>query len=202
MSWPHVFASQPTGNVPAAYLDDNFNAAVQGAGSSATNSIAQFADTSGKVLATGSVGVGTAANNVLQLDGAGKVPIGTLNLSQLTSSLTTQVIMAASDTWYDGPAVTQGTAGVWYVSATVTVSCVTASTFFPIKLWDGTTVFASTVEWSAVGTCFSASVSGIISNPVGNLRVSVLSEGVANNVIEWNRSAVGKDTTITALRIG
>ena len=27
MPWPNVFASQPTGNVPASYLDDNFNAA-------------------------------------------------------------------------------------------------------------------------------------------------------------------------------
>jgi hypothetical protein len=27
MSWPHVFATQPAGNVPASYLDDNFNAA-------------------------------------------------------------------------------------------------------------------------------------------------------------------------------
>ena len=53
MAWPHVFATLPAGNVPASYLDDNFNAAVLGGASSTDGYLMQFSGTSGKAVKTG-----------------------------------------------------------------------------------------------------------------------------------------------------
>ena len=104
---------------------------------------------------------------------------------------------------FDGPTVAQGTVGgTWFASGTVTCdAAVSGGVNFIIKLWDGTTVIASTVAFQNVnGAKTTLSLSGFITNPAGNLRLSV---NCTDNtgVMLANYSGLGKDSTITAFRI-
>lgn len=65
MVWPFVFGTMPAGNVPASDLDANFNAAVLGAATSVTDTIAQFADTTGKVLKNGTLTVASLTGQLV-----------------------------------------------------------------------------------------------------------------------------------------
>jgi hypothetical protein len=73
-SWPWTFATLPAGNVAASKLDDNFSAAMFAAGSSTNGQVPTWNGTSGNVLNTTGYTVGTAANNLVQLDGSGLLP--------------------------------------------------------------------------------------------------------------------------------
>lgn len=73
-SWPWTFATLPAGNVAASKLDDNFNAAMFAAGSSTDGAVPTWNGTGGNTLNTGGLVVGTAANNLVQLDGSGLLP--------------------------------------------------------------------------------------------------------------------------------
>ena len=72
-SWPYVFASQPAGNVPASYLDSNFNAAMFSAGTSQNGYVPVWSGTAGNLLA-GGWAIGTSANNLVQLNGSAQLP--------------------------------------------------------------------------------------------------------------------------------
>ena len=72
-SWPYVFASQPPGNVPASYLDANFNAAMFSAGTSQNGYVPVWSGTAGNLLA-GGWAIGTSANNLVQLNGSAQLP--------------------------------------------------------------------------------------------------------------------------------
>jgi len=72
--WPWTFATLPAGNVAASKLDDNFNAAMFSAGSSTNGAVPTWNGTGGNALNTGGLVVGTAANNLVQLDGSGNLP--------------------------------------------------------------------------------------------------------------------------------
>lgn len=65
MAWPYVFSTMPAGNVPASDIDANFNAAVFGATTSVAGTIAQFADTSGKVLSNGTLTVASLTGQLV-----------------------------------------------------------------------------------------------------------------------------------------
>lgn len=77
-SWPWTFATLPAGNVAASKLDDNFNAAMFSAGSSTNGAVPTWNGTGGAQLNTGGLVVGTAANNIPQLDGSGYLPTSTV----------------------------------------------------------------------------------------------------------------------------
>ena len=72
-SWPYVFASQPAGNVPASYLDSNFNAAMFSAGTSQNGYVPVWSGAAGNLL-TGGWAIGTSANNLVQLNGSAQLP--------------------------------------------------------------------------------------------------------------------------------
>jgi hypothetical protein len=76
-----------------------------------------------------------------------------------------------------------------------------AQSFF-VKLWDGTTVISSCYITSA-GASFGAvaSLSGYITSPAGNLRISVRQPNAATGKIAFNTSGNSKDCTISAFRI-
>jgi len=90
--WPWTFATLPAGNVAASKLDDNFNAAMFSAGSSTDGAVPTWNGAGGTQLNTGGLVVGTAANNLVQLDGSGKLPVTVLGavtpvlLTTLTAS--------------------------------------------------------------------------------------------------------------------
>ena len=77
-SWPWTFAILPAGNVAASKLDDNFNAAMFSAGSSTNGAVPTWNGVNGNQLNTGGLTVGTAASNLVQLDGSGKLPLSTI----------------------------------------------------------------------------------------------------------------------------
>lgn len=124
------------------------------------------------------------------------------NLSPITASLGSDVSLNDTINYIDGPAIAQGTTGTWFVSGTVTLFDASAVNY-SIKLWDGTTVIAST-RAAGVGAGVTAivSLSGYIASPAGNLKISVKDEGSSGGLILYNNSGNLKDSTITAIRVG
>ena len=147
-------------------------------------------------LATLTAGYGVSTTN-----GSGSITQA-IALNSLSVSLTSDVTLSNTSTYFDGPSVAQGSVGTWSVSGTVTVNDTSGSaTPFNAKLWDGTTVIASTRQLSSNGTAVSISLSGVLASPAGNLRISVEDVTATTGAIKFNVSGNSKDSTITAVRI-
>jgi hypothetical protein len=126
---------------------------------------------------------------------------GYVNTS-LTNSLSGDVNLNNTANYFDGPSVAQGTSGTWLVSGTVTVNDASTCSYVA-KLWDGTTVIASTfVVIPSTETVGAISLSGLITSPAGNLRISVRNSTTTTGRIAFNLSGNSRDSTITAVRIG
>jgi hypothetical protein len=128
-------------------------------------------------------------------------PSPILNPAPITNSLASNVLLNNTANYFDGPSVAQGTTGTWFASGTVTLADSVVSSFY-CKLWDGVTVIASTptIEDSRGGGV-TASLSGIISGPVGNIRISCRDVTSVNGVMLFNNTGDSKDSTLTAFRI-
>lgn len=128
----------------------------------------------------------------------------TLNaLTPIMASLGADVALNNTGTFFDGPSIAQGTVGTWFVSGTVSCSDTAGVAQFRLKLWDGTTVIASAVvSSSGANIVAGGTVSGFITNPAGNLRVSVEDATSVNGSIKFNTSGLSKDSSITAIRVG
>lgn len=126
-----------------------------------------------------------------------------VNLTSITASLGADVALNNTGAYFDGPSVAQGTTGTWFVSGTVTLlDTLTAPSSVSCRLWDGTTVIASTlIRMTAAAGGFPVSLSGIIAAPAGNLRISCNQFTATTGKIIFNGSANSKDSTITAVRI-
>jgi hypothetical protein len=124
-------------------------------------------------------------------------------LTSLTNSLGADVALNVSANYFDGPSVAQGTSGTWYVSGTVTlIDATTAPANIFAKLWDGTTVIASATTFiGTTNSTASVSLSGVITSPAGNLRISVREPGATTGVMKFNSTGNSKDSTVTAVRI-
>jgi hypothetical protein len=118
----------------------------------------------------------------------------------LTASLPADVLLTNVGNYFPGPSVAQGTSGTWFVSGTVSVND-TVAAGFNVKLWDGTTVIASARSSSSGPVALAISLSGFITAPTGNLRISVQDSSTANGKILFNNSGNSKDSTISAFRI-
>jgi hypothetical protein len=120
----------------------------------------------------------------------------------LSNSLASDVNINNESNYFDGPSVVQGTSGTWFVVGTVT--CIdTTTNGFIVKLWDGTTLIASTKAYFVGGNVpIPITLGGYISSPAGNLRLSVNNPSDTTGKITYNNSGLGKDSTITAFRIG
>lgn len=130
------------------------------------------------------------------------VTVNSLNLAPITASLIADVALNNIANYFDGPAIAQGTAGQWWVSGTVTLTDTGTTPGMQVKLWDGSTVIASTSGLSAIaGSPVSICLSGFISNPVGNIRISVKDPSATTGKILFNASGNSKDSTISAFRI-
>jgi hypothetical protein len=132
--------------------------------------------------------------------GAGSILGG---MSAITNSLAANVNLNNIANYFDGPSVAQGTVGTWFVSGTITVFDNSAGGGrFIVKLWDGTTVIEATEFDTAQNKIGTASLSGIAVNPAGNLRISVKDASSTSATLLANETGTGKDSTITAIRIG
>lgn len=121
----------------------------------------------------------------------------------ITNSLGANVTLTTSGIYYDGPSIAQGSTGKWFVSGTVSVVYSGNATIFQAKLWDGTTIIASAVGYADTsGGQVALALSGYIDTPAGNLRISVANNGFNGGLILYTSSGLGKDSTITAFRVG
>lgn len=154
-----------------------------------------FSGTDGSSLNIGSGGaLGTAAFTAASAYLTG----GT----QITASLGADVALNNTSNYFDGPSVAQGGVGTWYVSGTITVADTTGAASYYVKLWDGTTLIASTMTTTHAGLPgYTISISGYISSPAGNLRISVRDITTATGKILFNATGNSKDSTITAFRV-
>lgn len=124
------------------------------------------------------------------------------SVAPITSSLGSDVAISNS-VYTDGPSIAQGSAGTWFVSGAVTFLDTAGSGSMSLKLWDGTTVIASgRARFETATASYVVSLSGFITSPAGNLRISATSNAVgATSTFKFNSSGNSKDCTITAYRI-
>ena len=139
----------------------------------------------------------TAANVVEVLNYA--VPaIG----ASITNSLSGNISLNNTANFFDGPSCAQGTAGTWLATGQVNLVDAGAGATFTIRLWDGATVIASArLNTSAANVDQTVSVSGIISAPAGNIRISCKDGSSVNGIIRFNATGDSKDSTLTVVRI-
>lgn len=121
--------------------------------------------------------------------------------SQITNSLSGDVNLSNVATYFDGPSMAQGTAGTWFASGTVTLIDTTGSATFDVKLWDGTTVIASAEALSSGANAITISLSGFLSSPAANIRISAKDITSVNGKIKFNFTGNSKDSTVSAMRI-
>ena len=149
--------------------------------------------TDGSTLNIGTGGtLGTAAYTA----SSAYVPSAT----QITNSLSVDVALANTALYYDGPSVAQGSTGTWFCAGSVTVLAGTASALYA-KMWDGTTVASSTAVSLPVGQAVDIALSGYVSAPTGNMRISVRNITATDNLIKANYSGNSKDSTISCFRV-
>lgn len=125
-----------------------------------------------------------------------------------TNAIGSDVAMTNANTFYDGPAVTLA-AGTWMVQGTVSITTSAANSIIPVtcKLWNGTTVTASTetsVNAVAAVRTLSISLQGIVS-PVGSTTYKIsCASTVASQTISaatTDNGAGNNASTINAFRL-
>lgn len=78
------------------------------------------------------------------------------------AQLGADVPMPTANTFYDGPSISLGASGErWLLQGTVTISNTDTNNYLTVKLWDGTTVYASTEVAADGNTIVTASLVGI-----------------------------------------
>jgi len=125
-----------------------------------------------------------------------------LTATQLTASLGVNVALNNGALYFDGPSVAQGTTGTWFASGAVTLTDASGAASFYVKLWDGASIIASTVvQTQGAGGFVSASLSGVIAGPAGNIRLSVRDVSTVNGFILFNGTGASKDSTVSVFRV-
>ncbi len=120
----------------------------------------------------------------------------------ITNSLSGDVALNNVANYFDGPSVAQGTVGTWFASGTVTLSAGAAGgSAFHAKLWDGTTLIATASTSIGSVSNNTISLSGFITSPAGNIRISAREVSFTDGKILFNFTGNSKDSTVTAFRI-
>ena len=142
----------------------------------------------------------TEGDNSTKLATTAYVDATRASAARVTNSLTSDVTCNNTALYFDGPNVAQGSTGTWFASGTISIGAAQGHENYA-KLWDGTTVIASArVALNAANHAVSISLSGYITNPAGNIRIS-LRDASGTTVIAWNGSGNEKDSTVSAFRI-
>jgi hypothetical protein len=134
-----------------------------------------------------------------------QVAFGDLNSTSgiFSSSIASAVALNSTSAFFDGPAVSVGPAGTWHCSGTVTVADAAGSGALMVaKLWDGSTVAATAAGGVAAGLTFnSIALSGILTNPAGNVRISVNDTTTTSGRMVASANGVLGVSNVTAVRI-
>ena len=168
--------------------------------------------TSPAIPAAGAIGGTTpAAGAFTTISASGAVTIsGTLTggatlFSPITNALTANVALNNTANFFTGPSVAQGSVGTWLAMGTITVGGGSTSVM-AIKIWDGTTVLASSTFASLAGpgaNGYGFTIIGKpITNPAGNIRISVRDLSNTDNFILYDERSLTLSSSITAIRIG
>ncbi len=142
-------------------------------------------------------------NSAITIGGVSTSLGAAASFSPVTNSLAGDVTCTAQYTFYDGPSVAQGTSGTWFVSGTVSMLDSAGAAQWDAKLWDGTTVIASATFYEPGANVYATiSLSGYITGPAGNLRISVADGSSTSGKIKASSNlGTAKASTITAIRI-
>ncbi len=128
------------------------------------------------------------------------------SVTAATAQLGADVTIAVANTYYDGPSLVLA-AGTYIILSTVTLDGQSVSTFFDVKLWDGTTVGSSAESLAYGGNANRQTISvalhcyvvlgagatwkvSVAGNATGYIRAAMPNNGAGNNA-----------STITALKI-
>lgn len=104
-------------------------------------------------------------------------------------------------TYTTGPTIAQGTVGTWRVYGHTTASDSASAATLQYKLWDGTTVIDSCQNSTQGTQGASATLTGIITAPAGNIRIDMKSQAATTSTMTFNLSGNSKDCTLTVERI-
>jgi hypothetical protein len=125
-----------------------------------------------------------------------------LGMSSASNFLGADVNLNNVTTFFDGPSMAQGTSGTWFVTGTVTVNDA-ANSVIQAKLWDGTTVISACVSSTTTTTgVMSITLSGVLSSPAANIKISVKDVSATTGKILFNNTGLSKDSSIFGIRIG
>jgi hypothetical protein len=128
-----------------------------------------------------------------------------VGLSSASAVLGSDVSLNSTSTYFDGPSMAQGSTGTWFACGTITLQDVSnSSSNINARLWDGTTVIASTVVTTQSGNPnarASVTLCGIKASPAGNIRISAKDTSATTGVIKANQSGDSKDGTIFGFRL-
>jgi hypothetical protein len=159
-------------------------------------------NSAGTALTFQSVPNAALANSATTVAGQTCTLGSTCGLSSATNSLGANVLLNNTANYFDGPSVAQGTTGTWFASGAVTLQDTAAAANFQCKLWDGTTVIASAlVSTLAANGVNAAALSGTITSPAANIRISCKDISTTSGSMLFNATANSKDSTVTAFRI-
>jgi len=123
--------------------------------------------------------------------------------SRLTNALSGDVSLSNTGQFFDGPTVSQGTVGTWFVFGQCLLSDTAGAANFVWKVWDGTTVIvsgANRIETANGATM--AAFSGYITNPAASIKFSAKDLSSTSGKILFNGSSSSKDAILSAIRIG
>lgn len=141
------------------------------------------------------------ANPTITVAGAGCTLGSACGLPTASNKLLSDVNLSNTSSYFDGPSMAQGNSGTWFASGTVTLNS-SLSDSIRCKLWDGTTVISSGDQFYIPGNeATTLSLSGFITSPAGNIRISCRDSTSTNGVIKSNASANFADSTIWGIRI-
>ena len=116
-------------------------------------------------------------------------------LTSSQSQLSADVAMTTANTFYDGPSLSLA-AGTWLLHSVIQVGGGIGTDDFTCKLWDGTTVYASSQTSGAVGFELGLAMTALVTltgtttlkvsvtctNPSKTLRKACINNGAGNNV--------------------
>lgn len=133
---------------------------------------------------------------------SGTLPAARLPSTPLANSLSADVALSNTSNYFDGPSIAQGTSGTWFASGTVTVNDTAGASQIFCKLWDGTTVIASSdTTIPTGGFVLTMSLSGILATPTANIRISCKDTGSTSGKILFNTTGNSKDSSVSGIRI-
>lgn len=122
--------------------------------------------------------------------------------SAASNSLGSDVALNNTGLYFTGPSVAWPVGIPCFASGGVTLTTSAGTDLMAVKLWDGTTVIASAQVSVPTNAVVYVHLSGTLTSPAGNIRISCNDGGSTNGTIKFNASGNSKDSTLTVTRNG